>query len=144
MLRIQTIFAFALALLLSVSVQADNADNQRSILVDLKLSPQLQKYAENKWIVYVFARPANKRVPLASKKLTLDQVPMLVELTEKNYLLENLTLANADQVVVYVKVTRHGSPHKTVVGDLLGESAVVDFSLDKQQRIELMIEKEVQ
>ncbi|MCW8886075.1 MAG: hypothetical protein OQK12_12620 [Motiliproteus sp.] len=133
----------ALLMALGVQVYGDNSANGRSILVDLKLDSSLQQYAEKPWIVYVFARPEDKRVPLASKKLTLDRVPLLVELTEKNYLLENLTLANADQVVVYVKVTRHGSPHKTAVGDLLGESKTVDFGQSPQQRIELVIDQEV-
>ncbi|MEH6626920.1 MAG: hypothetical protein V7739_10765 [Motiliproteus sp.] len=142
MLRIKTIVTFVL-LLLSLSVQAEAPESKRSILIDLKLAPHLQQYAEEKWLVYVFARPADKRVPLASKKLTLDRVPMLVELTEANFLLENLTLANADEVVVYVKVTRHGSPHKTVVGDLLGESEPVDFKAANRHKIELVISKEV-
>ena len=134
-----------LSLLMAVTLNlyADSQEEERSISIDLVLDQSLQQYADKPWIVYVFAKPLDSKVPVASKKLTLNQVPMKVLLEEKNFLLKNLTLASVDKVTVAAKVTRHGSPHKTVVGDLLGKSSPIDFTEGANQTIRLVIDKEV-
>ena len=132
-------------LLLCYSFAALAGDSPgRAIEVKLTLAPELQKYQEQSWTMYVFAKPPNGRVPLASKTLKLNQVPMTVKLDESMYLLENLTLATAEEVVVAVKVTRHNDPHKTMVGDLTALSPVIRFADGDRQQIALVIDTEVQ
>ncbi|MEH6650904.1 MAG: hypothetical protein V7707_12830 [Motiliproteus sp.] len=116
----------------------------RVISVDLQLSPELQQYQHQSWTLYLYAKPLDSRVPVASKKITLDQLPQRLELTEQDFLLPHLTLAGPDQVVVAVKVSRINSPHETLAGDLVGKSPVVDFTGGNQQELTLLIDEEVQ
>ncbi|OMH38834.1 hypothetical protein BGP75_00190 [Motiliproteus sp. MSK22-1] len=132
-----------LLMAVTLNIYADSQVEKRSISIDLVLDQSLRQYADKPWVVYVFAKPLDSKVPVASKKLTLNQVPMRVLLEEKNFLLENLTLASVDKVTVAAKVTRHGSPHKTVVGDLLAKSLPIDFTEGANQTIRLVIDKEV-
>ncbi len=126
----------------SLTVQAEGGD-PRSIVVDLALEQSLRSYADKDWVVYVFAKPSNSRVPVAAKAVKLNQLPLQLTLSEKDYLLEKLTLASSDQVTVNAKVSRAEEPHKTVVGDLLGQSPVIDLSGGGQRRVQLRIDREV-
>ncbi len=130
-----------LVLLSCLNVQAESAADKRAIVVDLQLDESLQEFSDRDWLLYVFARGENGRVPLASSKLRLKQLPLTISLTEKMFLLEHLTLAKVDQVYVFAKVSRDGDPHRTVVGDLLGKSELVDFSRGSHQQVKLVIDK---
>ena len=117
---------------------------QRVISVDLQLSSDLLQYQDQSWTLYLYAKPLDSPVPVASKKLTLDQLPQRLDLTEQDFLLPHLTLAGPDQVVVAVKVSRNNTPHETLAGDLIGKSPVVDFAAGQQQSLVLLIDKEVE
>lgn len=130
---------------LIAATQEPNATTQpRTIRVDLQLSPSLQQYQHHNWTLYLYAKPLDSRVPVASKKLTLDQLPQRLDLTEQDFLLPHLTLAGSDQVVVAVKVSRNNTPHETLAGDLVGKSPVIDFTEGNQQSLSLLIDKEVE
>lgn len=137
--------AGAILIVFNVAAHSSDPEHQpgRTIRVEVSLAEHLQQYSHQPWTLYVFAKPVNGRVPLASAKLKLNQLPLKIELTEKMFLLEHLTLANAEQVIVAAKATRSNDPHRTAVGDLIASSDVIHFSDNPNPAIRLEIDTEV-
>lgn len=93
-----------------------------TINVSLELAPDLENHASKGWLVYVFAIEPGKRIPVASKTVRLNQLPVELVLTNKDFLLPEMTLDHVKRVVIKAKAKQHGDAHKTMKGDLEGKS----------------------
>lgn len=117
-------------------------DNQpKSIEVKVDVSKSLIPENADNWPLYVYAARPNTRMPLSSFKGKFSDLPINITLNESMYLLPELTLKDAEEVVVVAKVSKSLDPHKKSAEDLIGFSEVLSFKDSKTHQIVLTIDQ---
>ena len=75
--------------------------------------------------IFIYAKAANgPPMPLAVVRLSLSELPVTVELTDQQAMIETMTLSSFDEVVVGARISKTGNPIAQS-GDLFSESDVV-------------------
>ena len=75
--------------------------------------------------IFIYAKAANgPPMPLAVVRLSLSELPVTVELTDQQAMIESMTLSSFDEVVVGARISKTGNPIAQS-GDLFSESDVV-------------------
>ncbi len=117
------------------------SSSEKIITVSVSVDKSLAQSAEPNWPLYVYAARPNTRLPLSTFKGKFSDLPLTLTLDETMYLLPELTLKDATEVVVVAKVSKNLDPHKKTNNDLIGFSSVLSFSNGNQQAIDLKIDQ---
>jgi len=116
---------FLIAVCLACWTLIVQAEPEYQIKVKVSLADELKAEAHPKWPVYIYAAAPGSRVPLASFRTEVDQLPMVVTLDETMYVLPQFTLKGAEKVELVAKISAAGDPHKTGPQDMAGRSTPV-------------------
>lgn len=120
-------------LILSPLLQAED------IAVDIRVSSTLpaERFSQN-WPVHIYLAEPGSRIPLSSKTVSLDELPVSITLTDQDYVLPMFTLEGKERLVLITKISSSGDPHKEGPEDFRQISPV--FTLDDQQRAAVEME----
>ena len=100
---------------------------QRSIRVEVTLAPALAGKVSGEMPLFVLARdPSAGGPPLAVQRRSSTQLPLTIELTERDAMLPTRTIASVPRVQVVARLSRSGGP-QAQSGDLFGQ-ADYDFA----------------
>lgn len=112
------------------------------IVVEISVSSTLsaERFSRN-WPVHIYLAEPGSRVPLSSKTVQLDELPVTITLTDEDYVLPMFTLKGKEQLVLITKISSSGDPHKQGPEDYRQTSPA--FSLNDQNRaaIEMVLEE---
>lgn len=115
-------------LVLLFSAWQVQAEEMRRIEVQVSVDKAVQSGMKPEWPVYIYAAAPGSRIPLASTKLNVSDLPATVLLTEEMYVLPQFTLKGISQVELVAKVSTTGDPHKKGPEDRSGRSAVIEIA----------------
>ena len=97
------------------------AQGEAKVQVAVSLSEEAKALVQPGDVVFVFARAVSgPAVPLAAKRLTIDQLPLEVSLSDADAMAPQFLLSSAEQVRLYARVSRSGDASK---GEWIGQSA---------------------
>ncbi|MGB1261833.1 MAG: c-type cytochrome biogenesis protein CcmI/CycH [Cognaticolwellia sp.] len=113
----------------------------RIITVQVNIKPELMPNDAQEWVLYVYAAKPGERLPLANFKGKLSQLPSEIVLHQSMYLLPNLTLQQAQNVVIVAKATKSKNPHKKSADDIIGYSTQVNFDNGAHQSVSMIIDQ---
>lgn len=122
----------------SATAPAATEATGRTIRVAVKLDPALAAKLKRGTPVFVSAREAGiPGPPIAAVRITSDELPATVVLSDSNSMIEGRNLSSVDEVQVVARVAFGGTP-VTASGDLTGEArhrkgapADLDVVIDK-------------
>jgi cytochrome c-type biogenesis protein CcmH len=98
------------------------AGGSRSIKVAVSIAPELQKQLSGTIPLFILARdPAAGGPPLAVQRHSSSNLPLTVELTERDAMIPARTIATVSKVLVVARLSRSGAPQQQS-GDLYGEA----------------------
>lgn len=98
------------------------AAGPRSIKVAVSLSPQLREKVPGAMPLFILARdPSAGGPPLAVQKRSSADLPLNIELSERDAMMPTRTIATVPKVVVVARLSRSGTPQQQS-GDLFGEA----------------------
>jgi cytochrome c-type biogenesis protein CcmH len=109
---------------LGASAEAPAADSAsgRTLRIAVSVSPELAARLKPGTTVFVSAREAGiPGPPIAAVRLSSDELPATVVLSDANSMIEGRTLSSVDEVQVVARVA-FGGTAVTASGDLLGEA----------------------
>jgi cytochrome c-type biogenesis protein CcmH len=102
----------------------EGAAQGRSIRVAITLSPSLKNELAQPMPLFVLARdPSAGGPPLAVQRHVSSDLPLTVELSERDAMIPTRTIATVPRVQVVARLSRSGSP-QAQSGDLYGEAEV--------------------
>lgn len=94
----------------------------RSIKVAVTIAPQLQKQLSGSLPLFILARdPGAGGPPLAVQRHSSSDLPLTVELTERDAMIPARTIGTVSKVLVVARLSRSGAPQQQS-GDLYGEA----------------------
>ena len=128
-----------MAFMLSAFITLADSSSPKSIEVEVSVDASLLPINAEQWPLYVYAARPNTRLPLSSFKGKLSDLPLTVTLDESMFLLPELTLKDAEEVVVVAKASKNKDPHKKSPQDLIVFSDIVSFSDDNALTVKLEI-----
>lgn len=136
------LLGLSLGAALGFPLLAFTLDSQpKSIEVNVDVSKSLIPENAENWPLYVYAARPNTRMPLSSFKGKFSDLPLKIALNESMYLLPELTLKDAEEVIVVAKVSKSLDPHKKSTEDLIGFSGILSFKDSKTHKIVLTIDQ---
>ncbi len=96
------------------------AQGEAKVQVAVSLGEEARARVQPGDVVFVFARAVSgPAVPLAAKRLTIDQLPLEVSLSDADAMAPQFLLSSAEQVRLYARVSRSGDATK---GEWIGQS----------------------
>lgn len=108
---------------------ASPATQQRVIRASITIAPQIQQQLREPIPLFVLARdPAAGGPPLAVQRRSSAELPLTIELSERDAMMPTRTIASVPRVQVVARLSRSGAP-QAGSGDFYGE-ADYDFSKD--------------
>lgn len=108
---------------------AQQPAQQRVIRASITIAPQVQQQLHEPLPLFVLARdPAAGGPPLAVQRRSSAEVPLTIELSERDAMMPTRTIASVPRVQVVARLSRSGAPQASS-GDFYGE-ADYDFSKD--------------
>lgn len=93
----------------------------RTIRVAVTLSPQIKQRLTEPVMLFVLARDPAGGPPLAAKRLSSSQIPLTVELSERDAMIPTRTIANVPRVQVVARLSKSGTP-QAQSGDHFGQA----------------------
>ena len=93
----------------------------RTIRVAVSLAPQIKEKLKESRTLFVLARDPAGGPPLAVHRLSSTQVPLTVELTERDAMIPTRTIASIPRVQVVARVSASGNP-QAQSGDYFGQA----------------------
>jgi cytochrome c-type biogenesis protein CcmH len=99
----------------------NSAVPSRSIKVAVSVAPELQDKLDRTAPLFVLARDPAGGPPLAAQRLTAAELPLTVELSERDAMMPTRTIATAQRVQVVARVSKSGTP-QAQSGDLFGQA----------------------
>lgn len=98
------------------------AAGSRSIKVSVSLAPQMRDKVSGNLSLFILARdPSAPGPPLAVQRRSSSELPLDVELSERDAMIPARTIATVPKVVVVARLSRSGAPQQQS-GDLFGEA----------------------
>lgn len=97
------------------------AAGTRSIKVAVSIAPEIQKQLKQQVSLFVLARDPAGGPPLAAQRHSSSQLPLTIELSERDAMLPTRTLAAAQKVQVVARLSRSGTP-QAQSGDYYGQA----------------------
>jgi cytochrome c-type biogenesis protein CcmH len=112
----------------TAGTEGSNATTQRSIKIAVSIAPKLREQLQAGPLpLFILARdPAAPGPPLAVQRHSSSELPLTVELSERDAMIATRTIASVPRVQVVARLSRTGTPQARS-GDLYGE-AEYDFS----------------
>jgi cytochrome c-type biogenesis protein CcmH len=108
---------------------ASPATQQRVIRASITIAPEIQQQLREPIALFVLARdPAAGGPPLAVQRRSSAELPLTIELSERDAMMPTRTIASVPRVQVVARLSRSGAP-QAGSGDFYGE-ADYDFSKD--------------
>lgn len=105
-----------------VGAQPAAAGGSRSIQVAVSIAPQLQKQLSGTIPLFILARdPVAGGPPLAVQRHSSSDLPLKVELTERDAMIPARSIATVSKVLVVARLSRSGAPQQQS-GDLYGQA----------------------
>jgi cytochrome c-type biogenesis protein CcmH len=92
----------------------------RTIRVAVALSPDIKQKLNEPMTLFVLARDPAGGPPLAVHRLTSTQIPLTVELTERDAMIPTRTIASVPRVEVVARLSKSGTP-QAQSGDYFGQ-----------------------
>lgn len=106
----------------AASSESPATADSRSIKVSVSLAPQLGDKVSGAMPLFILARdPSGGGLPLAVQKRSSTELPLDVELSERDAMMPARTIATVPKVVVVARLSRSGAPQQQS-GDLFGEA----------------------
>jgi len=103
------------------------------LAVNVNIAPSLAEQIPSSATLFVFAKAANgPKMPLAVKKLTVFNLPLLVNLNDSMAMMPDLTLSNFNEVVITARISVDDSV-SLQGGELEGNSEVIVLREGTQQ-----------
>ncbi len=103
--------------------------NERRIVVNVKIAPTLQAKIKQPMALFVLARnPAQGGPPLAVERHMSTELPLTVELTKAKAMLPTRTIESTEMVEVVARISSSGTPVQQS-GDFVGS---IQYSFAKQ------------
>jgi cytochrome c-type biogenesis protein CcmH len=99
----------------------EGAQVARSIQVAVTLAPQIQQQLKEPLTLFVLARDPAGGPPLAAKRLSSTQIPLTVELTERDAMMPTRTIGTVPKVQVVARLSKSGAP-QAQSGDFFGQA----------------------
>jgi cytochrome c-type biogenesis protein CcmH len=93
----------------------------RSIRIAVSMAPEAAQALKEPISLFVLARDPAGGPPLAVQRLSSSQVPLTVELSERDAMMPTRTLASAQRVEVVARLSRSGTP-LAQSGDWFGQA----------------------
>jgi len=106
-----------------------------SVSGTVSLSPELRAQASPEDAVFIFAKPANGRMPLAAERKQVKDLPYTFTLDDSKSMSPQARLSSATQVVISARISKSGNAIAQP-GDLQGQSAPVALGA-KDLRIDI-------
>jgi cytochrome c-type biogenesis protein CcmH len=101
--------------------EGSGVTSSRTIKVSVSIAPQLQEKLDRTAPLFVLARDPAGGPPLAAQRLSASQLPLTVELSERDAMMPTRTIAQAQKVQVVARVSKSGTP-QAQSGDLFGQA----------------------
>lgn len=102
--------------------QPSAASGPRSIKVSVSISPQLRQQVSGTMPLFILARdPGAGGPPLAVQRHSSTDLPLNIELSERDAMIPTRSIAGVPKVVVVARLSRSGAP-QAQSGDLYGEA----------------------
>lgn len=98
-----------------------NAPVARSIRVAVTIAPEIQQKLKEPVALFVLARDPSGGPPLAAQRHSSSQLPLTVELSERDAMMPTRTIASAERVEVVARLSRGGTP-QAQSGDFFGQA----------------------
>ncbi len=103
------------------------------IRVTVDLAPEVKAKVQPADSVFVFARAASgPPMPLAAKRLTVADLPVTVELSDKDAMMEQMKLSSFPQVQLVARISRSGVATK---GEWIGSGKPIASSTTESQQL---------
>ncbi|MCF6202406.1 MAG: c-type cytochrome biogenesis protein CcmI [Methylococcaceae bacterium] len=95
----------------------DSSISSSSVTIDLSLSSTLKSQVNDEQIIFVFARPAGGRMPLAAERIKVKDLPIRIVLDDTKAAMPTAKISSVDTVEVTARISLSGQlmPQK---GDL--------------------------
>jgi len=93
----------------------------RAIKVAVTIAPEIQQKLKDPISLFVLARDPAGGPPLAVQRHTSSQLPLTVELTERDAMMPTRTIASMQRVQVVARLSRSGTP-QAQSGDFFGQA----------------------
>lgn len=104
----------------NLSVESDMAA-QRRVRVTVTLAAALREQLKEPLPLFILARDPSGGPPLAAQRHSSADLPLTIELSERDAMVPTHTIAQRSEIQVVARVSRHGSP-QAQSGDLYGEA----------------------
>ena len=114
--------------------EENNAKYQIYVTVTNLLTPD--RFSQN-WPVHIYLAAPGSKIPLSSITTLLDELPFSSTLTEHNKVLPMFTLEGHKELVLVVKVSSSGDPHKQGPEDFRQVSQVIQLNSDNKASVNL-------
>lgn len=105
----------------SAAAGEGSAASGRTIRVSVSLAPELRQKLGGSLALFVLARDPAGGPPLAVQRHTSSQLPLTVELSERDAMVPTRSLAAAQRVEVVARLSRSGTP-QAQSGDFFGQA----------------------
>lgn len=107
----------------SASSQAGEgaASTARSIRVAVTIAPEIQQKLQGPLPLFVLARDPSGGPPLAAQRHSSSQLPLNIELSERDAMMPTRTIATVGRVQVVARLSRAGTP-QAQSGDFFGQA----------------------
>jgi cytochrome c-type biogenesis protein CcmH len=93
----------------------------RTIRVAVTLAPQLKQHLKDPTSLFVLARDPAGGPPLAVQRLSSTQIPLTIELSERDAMMPTRTIASVPRVQVVARLSKSGTP-QAQSGDYFGQA----------------------
>lgn len=100
---------------------AGDMTSQRRVRVSVTLAAALREQIEEPLPLFILARDPSGGPPLAVQRHSSADLPLTIELSERDAMVPTHTIAQIPQIQVVARLSRHGSP-QAQSGDLYGEA----------------------
>lgn len=116
----------------------------RTITVTVSLSEQLQSKVNPSDTLFIYARAAQgPKMPLSLARLTVNDLPITVTLSEEMKMIPNMGLSTFDQVQAIARISKSGQAI-TQPGDYVAPGRLVDFAKASSAEVTLTIDTVVE
>ena len=116
------------------------SDNPAETRVDITISSQLpaEHFSAN-WPLHIYLSAPGSKIPLSSTTITLADLPYRTTLTEKDYVLPAFTLKGFQELVLVVKVSSSGDPHRDGPEDFRQQSPRFQLNSNNHAEAEMIL-----
>ena len=125
----------------NVSIAEEQSSPVFQIGVTISNKLPTERFSQN-WPVHVYLTSPGSKIPLSSKTTRLDKLPFKTTLTEKDNVLPMFTLKGHKELVLVVKISSSGDPHKTGSEDYRQVSPKFEISPNNKTSLSMTLSEQ--